>query len=78
VRMILCGLKMCIIALSLEGAPFAMNLEHQITWHLAKYPQIKLSVLFGSFVRRQGGLGRDLDLTIAGDWLVVSDEKKCP
>jgi len=52
-----------------------MNLEPQITWHLAKYPQIKLSLLFGSFVRRQGGFGSDLDLTIAADWLLDTDEK---
>ncbi len=73
--MILCGLKMCIIAYRLEGVLFVMNLEHQIAQQLARRPAIKLGILFGSVGRGQARAHSDLDLAVAADHSLEASEK---
>jgi len=41
------------------------SLEHQIAQRLARHPQIKLGILFGSVGRGQGRADSDLDLAVA-------------
>ncbi len=42
-----------------------LSLEHQIAQQLARYPQIKLGILFGSVGRGQAHAHSDLDLAVA-------------
>ena len=52
-----------------------MDLEHQISQQLARHPQIKLGILFGSVGRRQARADSDLDLAIAADGPLDVSEK---
>ncbi len=52
-----------------------MNLEHQIAQQLARHPQIKLGILFGSVVRQQARFDSDLDLAVAADRPLGMGEK---
>jgi predicted nucleotidyltransferase len=52
-----------------------MILEHQIAQQLARYPQVKLGILFGSVVRRQARFDSDLDLAVAADRPLGMGEK---
>ena len=52
-----------------------MSLEDQIAQKLARYPQIKLGILFGSVGRRQATPDSDLDLGVAADRPLDTAEK---
>jgi len=52
-----------------------MNLERQIARRLARNPQIKLGILFGSVGRGQGRADSDLDMAVAADHPLDASDK---
>jgi len=52
-----------------------LSLEHQIAQQLARHPQIKLGILFGSVGRGQARVHSDLDLGVAADRPLDVSEK---
>lgn len=53
-----------------------MGVVDRILPQLARHPQIKLGILFGSLGRRQARFDSDLDLAVAADHPLDMDEKR--
>jgi len=60
---------------SLPTVFLIMNMEDQLAQQLARHPQIKLGILFGSVRRQQARSDSDLDLAVAADRPLDTSEK---